>query len=117
MAPNEDGTLSVGDRLKRIEDALVAVLGKFEVVAAHADLEALRARMEGLERDGSPLATRTATKLDTLEVRVDLLEEKVATSEATQRALAAQRKWYITTLVSLLAASGAIQFVLAYLHH
>lgn len=113
----DDGSLSVGMRLKRIEDALVAVLGKFEVVAAHADVEILRTRVESIERDGSPPTQRIAVKVDVLELRIDVLETKVASDEAAQIALRNQRRWYLGTVIALLSASGGLQAFFALVHH
>jgi len=85
------GSLPLGQRLNRIETQLVLILGKLEGVASRSDLEQVRARVELIEREGSPATRRLVTQCEALDVRIEAVER----DNLTRRALETQRRWLI----------------------
>lgn len=108
-----DGSLTVGQRLTRIETRLDTILGKMDTYAEEADMRSVDARVELLEREGSSHARHAETGLATLTVRVTALETALAVGQA----LRSNRRYMIVTILAMAGWGSVLVAIVAFMNH
>lgn len=88
-------------------------MGRLEILAQEADLRALAARLEVVERDGSITARHADTSLTALTARVGALE----TAGAVADALRASRRVMVAMLIAMAGWGSIIAGLLTYYAH
>lgn len=105
----DSGALTTGKRLHRIEDRLDTIIGRMDKLAEEADLRALTARVDLLERDGSVHARHAEAELVQVQARLTALE----TTLAVATALRSSRRWMIGVAIGLAGWAAVVVAVAA----
>jgi len=110
---SDTGALTVGQRLTRIEGRLDTIIGGMERLAEEADLRALTARVDLLERDGSTHARRAEAEVVALTSRVQKLE----TEDAVAIAMRSSRRWIVGLVLGMAGWGSVLVAAVAVLQH
>lgn len=92
--------LTAKERLERIENLLDRIDTKLDSKADYALVVSLQARLDSIERDGSPQARSASRHIAELSADVAVLKSNATTEEAVRR----YRKWLFWTAIPALTA-------------
>ena len=99
-ADGNGGGLTAKERLERIETLLDRIDSKLDSKADAALVASIQARLDTIERDGSPRARAADSRVSEIIADVAQLKSNATTEEAVRR----YRKWLFWTAIPALTA-------------
>lgn len=106
---SDDGSLHLGKRLERMEDALVKILGRLENMVSRTELESVRNSLSLLERNGSKQAQEALQRLSLHEIQLTKIDREMVTQEVMR----SQRKYYVGGFLAIITSSGVLNIIIA----